>query len=513
MWHVVPPHTIAAAEWNALLPAAGGAGISGRVHCLAAAADGAQSTGPPTLGTPGKALGTALLLLASEAEVGGDYCSAATSAAALGAAALLIACDGVVTRPMAFGTDQTAPTIPAVMLPRGVAADLRRGIELPGGVLAHLKILQVEAIVEDSGGGGGGVDEGRMADVVALDDATSQGIHGKVLALQAEKERLTSALRFASRVQRQLATPSSMLPEGTAPSSAEDAMPLSAAAQPTLSCCPICLEPSEAVCVLPECFHCLCRACLQRAAGGASSFRCPLCRVRAMSWTVTVFRTQAAALAVVGDECSGEVMAPLPSGLRMLPAEWRQLPTKLQRMLTLVHGILAEVGHSGTAAGGEERILVYTQFLSHVDYLCRTLGRAGVACLGLNGDLGHCMRCLSLFGQEGAPRVLVLSSQHHSSGINLQVARNLIVMHPYCTPSATYPEAISFAQLQAFEAQAVGRIRRYPQTATVRVYRLWAADTVEEALYRGGYTTAAWHARDDAQELGRGAGGTGRGAY
>ena len=87
----------------------------------------------------------------------------------------------------------------------------------------------------------------------------------------------------------------------------------------------------------------------------------------------------------------------------------------------------------------------------------------------------------------GRRRVLVLSSQHHASGINLQCARHVILIHPYCTPSATYPEAVSFASLKAHEQQAIGRVRRYPQTRTVRVHRLFAADTVEALLYRGGY--------------------------
>ena len=109
------------------------------------------------------------------------------------------------------------------------------------------------------------VAEGLMADVVALDDATSQKHHGRFVALQAERERLTTSLRFASRVQRQL-TLQRERPQA----------------------CPICLEVADAVCVLPECFHCLCRSCLQRAASGNAAFRCPLCRTLA-TWTVTRF--------------------------------------------------------------------------------------------------------------------------------------------------------------------------------------------------------------------------------
>ena len=79
--------------------------------------------------------------------------------------------------------------------------------------------------------------------------------------------------------------------------------------------------------------------------------------------------------------------------------------------------------------------------------------------------------------------VLLLSSQRHSSGINLQMARHVVIVHPYCTPTATSQESISQPQMQAFEAQAIGRVRRYPQKKTVHVHRLFAMGSVEEELY------------------------------
>lgn len=346
-----------------------------------------------------------------------------------------------------------------------------------------------------------------MADVVVLDDATTQRTHNKVMELQAERERLTSSLRFASRVQRRLtalhAFDSGPAPDalvsgdetqmlGTLP--VEDPKAMDAEQQ-----CPICLEKCSAVCVLPECFHILCRGCFHRSAAGGASFRCPLCRVRALTWTVSVFCT--------APTRDGSLVLP-PSGLSMALASWQALPTKLQRLLTLVHGLLGEAGarssvHSlpaASPAAADERILIYTQWLAHVDYLAEVLKLASLESLRMSGDLGESLRCLSAFGKEGAPRILLLSSQHHACGINLQAARNLILLHPYCTPSATYPEAVSFASLQAFEQQAIGRIRRYPQRQPVRVFRLFAADTVEEGLYRGGYALAQ-QARAEPVEL------------
>ena len=39
-------------------------------------------------------------------------------------------------------------------------------------------------------------------------------------------------------------------------------------------------------------------------------------------------------------------------------------------------------------------------------------------------------------GREGEPRVLPLSSEAHASGINLQCARYVLLLHPHC------PEAV-----------------------------------------------------------------------
>lgn len=138
-----------------------------------------------------------------------------------------------------------------------------------------------------------------------------------------------------------------------------------------------------------------------------------------------------------------------------------------------------------------EHVLIYTQWLAHVEHVGAVLEAANLPCLRMSGDLTACMRCLQAFGQRGQPRILVLSSQHHASGLNLQIARNLIMIHPYCTPSASAPEDVSFAQLRAYEQQAIGRIRRYPQVKPVRVWRLFGKDSVEEGLYRGGFAARA----------------------
>jgi len=104
-------------------------------------------------------------------------------------------------------------------------------------------------------------------------------------------------------------------------------------------------------------------------------------------------------------------------------------------------------------------------------------------CLAVSGTLSQTMDALSRFGQPGQARVLVLSSQRNASGTNLQCARNVVIVHPYVTPTATFPEAISYKELVAYERQCVGRVRRFPQTKEVKVFRLFAEFTIEAELY------------------------------
>lgn len=80
---------------------------------------------------------------------------------------------------------------------------------------------------------------------------------------------------------------------------------------------------------------------------------------------------------------------------------------------------------------------------------------------------------------------MLLAADAHASGINLQVARSVVLLHPHC------PEAVldagqlhqrSLSETAAFERQAIGRVRRFPQQSEVTVYRMYVQGTVEEEL-------------------------------
>ena len=63
------------------------------------------------------------------------------------------------------------------------------------------------------------------------------------------------------------------------------------------------------------------------------------------------------------------------------------------------------------------------------------------------------------------------------------------MLHPYC-PNAKISDPASLrqrslAEAQAFDTQAIGRVRRFPQAREVTCHRLYVRGTIEEELMVG----------------------------
>lgn len=414
----------AAAEWNALLPSQSyrGALVSGRAQ-------------------PG------VVLLRPETV---DFGASCAEAEALGAVAVIFAAERGAERPFGYRHDRAPPGIPACMVSCDFAQQLFRALEQGSPLEAEVMLLAQESHEDDRD-----LEEGMVSAFIA-NDAVDTTLHRQLKALRGERERCERSLRFARQMRHLL--------------------------ERNEAHCPVCFatgKEAEAFAVLPDCFHILCRGCLEQQAGMEPTFGCPMCRTSVFRLDVVVFKSPGIE-AIKTEESEDRSRSP-PSraaGEASYVASLQQrevLPSKLQRLLSLLQELLA--------SGPEERILVYTQWATHVVYLQDVLQQQGILSLALVGELRETMDVLSRFGCHGEPRVLLLSSQRHSSGINLQMARHVVIVHPYCTPTATSQESISRLQMLAFEAQAIGRVRRYPQKKTVHVHRLFAVGSVEEELY------------------------------
>uniref|UniRef100_A0A7S4T7H0 RING-type domain-containing protein n=1 Tax=Alexandrium monilatum TaxID=311494 RepID=A0A7S4T7H0_9DINO len=448
---------------------------------------------------PGCGGGGSIALLSCPED--GDFATAASAAGAAGAVAVLFEADDGGVRPFGYRHDQAPPTVPAAMIGRTLVAKVRAALAEGAPLAARVEIAaKAEDEAEEE------ADQGLVSAFIA-EDAIQQELHQRLKVLREERERCERSLRFARNMHELL--------------------------ERNEAHCPVCLHggnEAEAFAVLPECFHVLCRSCLEGQAAGRAAFACPMCRANTVRTEVVIFRPPPTSIAVEDDprgavptdgttqgggsahgrsdgstddnpDAAGEDEAAVdaradPAGVgagnapdgaaaggRAGPASpradsaWEALPSKMQRLVMLLRDLLD--------SGSEERVLVFTQWAAHVAYLRDLLGRHGIQVLALAGELAETMDALRRFGRPEEPRVLLLSSQRHSSGINLQAARHVVIVHPYCTPTAASQESISRTQMLAYEAQAIGRVRRYPQRRPVIIYRLFAAGTVEEGLYAG----------------------------
>jgi len=460
------------AEWNALVPVTT---VSGRLFA-----------GGDDHGASDRV--DRIALLHSPAD--GDFATAATAAGIAGASAVVFEADRDDPRPFGYSHDQAPPTVLAAMISRTLAARIRASLGAGAGPSATLSMTHDasdEAQEE--------IDEGLLSRFIA-DDVVEDQLHRRLKSLREERVRCERALRFAKQMRALL--------------------------ERNEASCPVCFHRGDEVgafAVMPDCFHVLCKACLDRQAGIEHNFACPMCRVNVTRLDVVVFRAPggcggggvAQAHAPVEDAAPESRLdadgAPISRGEvvpeteapqceegaageegedasleRELPPpavdhEASSIPSKLEHLVALLHELLG--------LGEEERVLVYTQWVAHVAHLQQLLACHGLPTLALVGDLRETMDALSRFGRPDEPRVLLLSSQRHSAGINLQAARHIVIIHPYCTPTASSQESISRSQMLSYEAQAIGRVRRYPQQRPVKVYRFFAAGTVEEELYAG----------------------------
>jgi hypothetical protein len=73
------------------------------------------------------------------------------------------------------------------------------------------------------------------------------------------------------------------------------------------------------------------------------------------------------------------------------------------------------------------------------------------------------------------PSVLLLKmDDERSSGINLTTCNHAVFVHPLLADTQQ--------QYDAYETQAIGRIRRYGQTKKVHIWRYLARDTIDTEI-------------------------------
>lgn len=207
--------------------------------------------------------------------------------------------------------------------------------------------------------------------------------------------------------------------------------------------------PCERLGVLSSCGHVGCLSCLESSADREACIE-PSCQIH-------VKRTHiASAIALGADEQQ---------------AGGGRYGAKLTSIVDKVKEVVAN----------GDRAIVFSQF----DDLKKKIGEAlldsGVKSLEVEGTVQKQVKTLDILQKETPakddPRVLLLTMDNESSaGVNLTTCNHAFFVHPLLADSQQ--------QYDAYETQAIGRIRRYGQTKTVHVWRYLAHDTIDMEIYK-----------------------------
>ena len=131
--------------------------------------------------------------------------------------------------------------------------------------------------------------------------------------------------------------------------------------------------------------------------------------------------------------------------------------SKLDDLLEMVSEMIAE----------GRRILLFSQFTSMLDLIKPSLVDAGISFVELRGDTADRAEPVRRF-EAGEVPLFLISLKAGGRGLNLTSADTVIHYDPWWNP--------------AVEDQASDRAHRIGQTKSVFVYKLIAADTVEERI-------------------------------
>lgn len=145
----------------------------------------------------------------------------------------------------------------------------------------------------------------------------------------------------------------------------------------------------------------------------------------------------------------------------LVEKKWKGENTKINMFLDLVNEIKE----------GGNRVLVFSQFTSFLQLVCRELDAMGEKYLYLDGSvtMKQRERLVEEF-QQGSCQLFVISLKAGGLGLNLTGANYVIHLDPWWNP--------------AIEQQATDRAYRIGQQQNVTVYHLIAQHTIEEKILR-----------------------------
>lgn len=129
----------------------------------------------------------------------------------------------------------------------------------------------------------------------------------------------------------------------------------------------------------------------------------------------------------------------------------------------------------------DDRLIVFCQFDDLKEKVKEALNLHNIASLEVKGTVTKQINTIAIFQKQkpdkNDPRVLLLKmDDEQSAGLNLTNLNHAIFVHPLLADSKV--------EYDAYETQAIGRIRRYGQEKTVHVWRFLAQNTIDTEIYQ-----------------------------
>jgi SNF2 family DNA or RNA helicase len=127
-----------------------------------------------------------------------------------------------------------------------------------------------------------------------------------------------------------------------------------------------------------------------------------------------------------------------------------------------------------------DRVIVFVQFKDLKAKVAEALTSRGIGVVQVKGTVASQIKALDIMQEEVIkktdPRCLLLTmDDESSSGINLTTCNHAVFVHPLLASSQQLYEA--------YETQAIGRIKRYGQKKTVFVHRFICTDTIDTEIW------------------------------
>ncbi|MFT4031587.1 MAG: SNF2-related protein [Siphonobacter sp.] len=143
---------------------------------------------------------------------------------------------------------------------------------------------------------------------------------------------------------------------------------------------------------------------------------------------------------------------------RMVNTEYEFDSGKMEEVMAKIETVVSE----------KHKILIFSQFVKHLELIRSELDQRGIAYAYLDGNTYDRQGQVELFQKNASVPIFLISLKAGGLGLNLTAADYVFILDPWWNP--------------AIEAQAVDRAHRIGQDKTVFTYKFISKNTVEEKI-------------------------------